>query len=182
MSNRKFSKRVYNRLRKEGEIRVNDFTEERVAVLSEEINDNYEEGVGISGTKFSRIIYNYIQPLNKYEGIAYHMFGLVATRPVGKQSPLFLVRIEDAGKTAFPVCQSKYHSYDKISSIRNSVNELSWSGEDTKTSKESTKAQSLGVSRFDFMTSSEAMSNILSTLSGICDYLSKLVNRDKVSL
>lgn len=171
------SKRVLKKLRKNQELRIDDFTKERVALLNEKINENYEEGIGISGTKLSRILFNYIQPLYKYEGIAYHMFGLVATRPVGKQSPLFLVRISDAGRTEFPVCKSKYHNYNTVSSIKESVNEV-WDNEDDMFSGIDWSDADYISPEEEISSSSETtimLSKVLSSLSDVCSYLSDIV-------
>jgi len=123
---------VYETLKEAGELRVDDFTTERVDFLREEINENYEEGVGISGSKFSKLVFGYQQELKRYEGIAFHIFGLIATKdPNRKKGPLFLVYKDDAGKTLFPVSASKFHHFNSIGSIRNSVDNI-WNNEKLK--------------------------------------------------
>lgn len=109
-------------LKDKGELRVQDFTEDRIKALKKQIAEAYKPGYGIQGNKFSKILYGYQQALSMYEGIAYRLFGLVATKnPSLKTSPLYLVSVEEAGKTRYPVASSKWHEIDKVVAAREMV-------------------------------------------------------------
>lgn len=145
------------------ELRVEDFTEERVSSLKEMINGVYEEGVGISGKVLSQILFGYQQELKKYEGIAYHFFDLVATRdPNKKNGSLLLVRKSEIGSTLFPVAPSAYHTLDTVSSISS-----------VKKAVDSVWADSSESSSSSISKSSSILSSLFTELSNTC---SKIAN------
>lgn len=147
-------KSITETLKSRGELRVEDFTEERISSLSKQINSVYESGTGISGKVFSEILFGYQQELRKYEGIAYHFFGLVVTRDSSrKNSPLYLVRKEEIDSAIFPVAPSDYHTLN----IKKAIDSV-W--EDTSKSSVST-SNSIISSLFN------ELSNIYSKLSDV---------------
>ena len=101
------------------ECRVSSFTPERVNILKEQIKKEYVPNKGIMGSTLSRILFGYQQALYKYEGLAYYLFDLVATRSDGigaKKGKLFFIYTSDIDKTPYPVISSNYHEYgNKVS-------------------------------------------------------------------
>lgn len=103
---------VLQKLKKQKENCIEDFTPERISNLKQQIKKAYKPGIGICATTLSRILFGYQQAIYKYEGVAYHFFNLVATRSVlnrSRKGSLFFVYKDDIGKTAFPVCRSDWH-------------------------------------------------------------------------
>ena len=141
-------------LKSRGELRVEDFTEERIASLSKQIDNVYESGTGISGKVFSEILFGYQQELRKYEGIAYHFFGLVVTRDSNrKNSPLFLVKKDEINSAMFPVAPSAYHNL----SVKKAIDSV-W---------EDTSEPSISTSSSIISSLFNELSNIYSKLSDV---------------
>ena len=170
---------IVSRLKEAGELRIEDFTKDRVDFLSSQINECYEEGVGISSSKLSTIFYGYIQPMYKFEGIAFYAFGLVATRDASKKSgPLFFVHKEDVGKTIFPAIDSTYHNYSVLASLENSVNSSSssdWSSAIWNSSSEEVSSSSVDSTEGSNSVIVDALSKVTSLLGEVCSALSATI-------
>ena len=138
------------------------FTPERVSYLTREINRAYTPGVGIQASDLCRILYGYCPKRSMYEGIAYHLFELVATRDGSGHT--YFIKTSEVGSSSFPVVASIWHNYDEVvnedsdlevSDARNSL-ENSWSSESSVSKSE--------------------LSTVLSEMLTVCAKLSKVLN------
>lgn len=159
---------IIDDLKERGENCINNFTAERISALKQQIKAAYEPGIGIGATVLSRILFGYQQAIYKYEGIAYHFFGLVATKSPenrSKKGSLFFVSINDIGKTEFPVCESVWHNYSESSTVERL--------ERTFNSENSPKWRVVDSSSLSPKSTYSELSSLYSKLSDVCSELSK---------
>lgn len=160
---------VVEKFIKYNQLKWEDFTPERIASVSQSIDQLYVPGLGIQASDICRIFFIYNQSRKKYEGICFHLFNLVATKD-GK-GHIYFVKTSDIGNTEFPVIPSKWHNLDRVvsenyeSSSSNSVSKV-------RSSLESQWSND-SVSSFD----KSALSSALSALTTVCSQLSKVLSK-----
>lgn len=106
--------KIKRELEESKEICVGTFTPERVEALREQIKRAYKPGVGIKASTLCNILFGYTPGIVKYEGIAYYLFNLVATRSKTNRSrkgSLFFAYTDDAlaGRISFPIVSNFLH-------------------------------------------------------------------------
>ena len=106
------SSEVEEQLIQNKQYRWKDFTPERVAYISQEIEKHYVPSVGIRIKDLCSILYGYNPARRSYEGICFHFFNLVATKN-GKGN-VFFIKKSEVGSSAFPVIPSIWHNLDTV--------------------------------------------------------------------
>lgn len=138
---------------------------DRVNYLTSEIERAYVPSVGIQAADLCRILYAYFPARKVYEGIAYHLFNLVATKD-GK-GHVFFIKKSDIGTSTFPVIPSIWHSLDTVVEEEGSSSEIA----EARSSLESQWDNNSDVKKSEL---SSALSSMLKICSKISDLLSKL--------
>lgn len=142
------------------------FTPERVSYLTREINRAYTPGVGIQASDLCRILYGYYPARKVYEGIAYHIFDLVATKD--GSGHIYFIKKSDIGSSSFPVISSIWHNLDLV------VEEENSSEEDTISSARDSLENSW--SENSSSVSKSELSTVLSEMLTVCSKLSKVLS------
>ena len=163
---------VVEKFIKYNQLKWRDFTPERIASISSEIDNSYISGIGIQAAEICRIFYVYNQSRKEYEGICYHLFNLVATKD-GK-GHIYFVKTSDIGNTEFPVIPSKWHTLDKV--VRDNVSYTDDTISSTRHSLESQWSSSSSSSSSSSCDST-ILNSALSSITLVCSQLSKLLSK-----
>ena len=107
-----YSSEIEDKFTEHKQLMWKSFTPERVSFITREINRAYTPGVGIQASDLCRILYGYCPKRSMYEGIAYHLFELVATRDGSGHT--YFIKTSEVGSSSFPVVASIWHNYDEV--------------------------------------------------------------------
>lgn len=158
-----YSSEIEEKFTKHKQLMWKSFTPERVSYLTREINRAYTPGVGIQASDLCRILYGYCPKRSMYEGIAYHLFELVATRDGSGHT--YFIKTSEVGSSSFPVVASIWHNYDEAVS-EDSDSEVS----DVIASLENSWSESSSS------VSKSELSTVLSEMLTVCAKLSKVLS------
>lgn len=160
-----YSSEIEDKFTEHKQLMWKSFTPERVSFITREINRAYTPGVGIQASDLCRILYGYCPKRSMYEGIAYHLFELVATRDGSGHT--YFIKTSEVGSSSFPVVASIWHNYDEVvNEDSDSDSELS----DARASLENSWSESSSS------VSKSELSTVLSEMLTVCAKLSKVLS------
>lgn len=166
------------------------FTPERVQNDWVKIKEMYVDGVGISLSNLSYIMYNYVNSRRNMEGIAFHLYGLVATKSGNTGRPnVFFIKISDIGRTEYAVCPSIWHNLDQAISdfddnqtSLSSVSPLSNSASSSSSVSSSSDSSSIEAKRVELSEQWARRADQEDSISGSASSSSSSVTSAQVSV